>query len=58
MGSRAVQFGGGSKHEENCLEEIGKERLRRKYWDMIGYFTWHQKTTRPRDFYSASVRLG
>lgn len=36
----------------------GQGRLRRKYWDMIGYFTWHQKTTRPRDFYSVSVRLG
>lgn len=28
------------------------------YQDLIGYFTWHQETTRPRDFYSASVRLG
>lgn len=39
-------------------EGLGEGRLRRKYWDMISYFTWHQKTTRPRDFYSASVRLG
>lgn len=29
-----------------------------KKWDISGYFTWHQKTTRPQDFYSASVRLG